>query len=294
LGLGKRLVLCLVAVLIVSGMLLVGLSVAQDIPEPVVPEFTVKFVNASYSITNTDPYTGLNERQLVENNTVEIKISNQPWGRSNYQLYYNIRVKPSFGGNWTEIYPLRNQTSSYSNGVFTYAYYIIPEAPIMLNSGQIVINFPVVPTEYYGESGYDIKRFYFGDGTQEGHYSAFVHGVPYGGQLDFQVEVLVGHNATYWYVMHPLWPQYGGYYQSATAYDKASGWSNTQTITLGDSSVSESPSPIEPLATMGPTSSITSSDLAITLTWIIMGVLVISVISLLLFVRHLKRGNSRN
>ena len=55
---------------------------AQTIPTPAVPELTVKFVNASYSITNTNPYTGLNELQLVDNNTVEIKINNQPWQHS--------------------------------------------------------------------------------------------------------------------------------------------------------------------------------------------------------------------
>ncbi|MDD3792841.1 MAG: hypothetical protein PHY74_06890 [Candidatus Bathyarchaeota archaeon] len=289
---GKYFSLFLVVILALCSLIMVESAFAQTIPTPAVPEFTVKFVNASYSITNTNPYTGLNELQLVDNNTVEIKINNQPWQHSTYQIYYNIRVKPSFGGDWTELYPLRNQTSSYTNGVFTYANYIIPEAPIMPNSGQIVINFPVTPTEYYGESGYDIKRYYFGDGTQEGHYFAFLHGIPYGGQLDFQVQALVGHNDTYWYVMHPLWPQYGGYYQSATAYDKASSWSNTQTIIIGQTPSITSPTPTESVPSSA--SDNLSDDLIVTLALIAVAFSVVAVISLLIYVRHLKRHISKN
>ena len=51
-------------------------------------------------------------------------------------------------------------------------------------------------------------------------------------QLDFQVNTLVGQNSTYWYVMHPLYPQYGGFNEQATAYDLQSGWSAAQTVTI--------------------------------------------------------------
>ena len=69
---------------------------AQAIPKPSVPEFTGKFVNASYSVTTTNPYTGANETQQIINDSIEVTIKNQPFDHSNYQIYYNIRTKPHF------------------------------------------------------------------------------------------------------------------------------------------------------------------------------------------------------
>jgi hypothetical protein len=55
------------------------------------------------------------------------------------------------------------------------------------------------------------------------------------------------------------------------------------------------PAPTDSLPNNGPTSPPnTNSELTITLTWIIIGILVISIISLLLYVRHLKRSKSKN
>ncbi len=106
----------------------------------------------------------------------------------------------------------------------------------MPNSGSIIVSFPVIATEYYGESGYDVLRYYSGDEGQQGEYFAFLHGIPYDSQLDFQVNTLVGHNSTYWYVMHPLYPQYGGFDEPATAYDLQSDWSAAQTVTIASDS----------------------------------------------------------
>lgn len=58
---------------------------AQSIPTPSVPEFTVKFVNASYEVPtsySTDPYTGQNvthSSYFVENSSIELTITNQPF-----------------------------------------------------------------------------------------------------------------------------------------------------------------------------------------------------------------------
>jgi hypothetical protein len=60
----------------------------SGITKPSVPEFTVKFVNASYSVTTTNPYTGVNEIQQISNNSIEVKINNQPFDYSNIQIYY--------------------------------------------------------------------------------------------------------------------------------------------------------------------------------------------------------------
>jgi hypothetical protein len=227
----KRAALLFIVILTVSSLAIVESAFAQSIPKPSVPEFTVKFVNASYSVTTTNPYTGVSETSLVVNNSIKITIKNQPFDYSNngltYQIYYNIRIKPHFSNtdNWTEVYPLENLTSSpaNANGIFPFSWYIY--APIQSNSTSTIIDFQVVPTDVYQATGYDI-------------YGTPFYGIPIDSQLDFQVEALVGHNSTYWYVQHPLTPTYGGFSVSAVAYDSASGWSNTQTITIPTSTTS--------------------------------------------------------
>ena len=236
----KGLAIFFILVMVISSLSLIMIkpACAQSIPKPSVPEFTVKFVNASYSVTTTNPYTGANETQQISNNSIKVTINNQPFDNSNNQIYYNIRAKPHFAENWTEIYPIQNRTSSYNgDGTFSFAWYIDDSSP-KSNSSYTIITFPVVATEYYAESGYDIQRYYSGDIGQEGRYFAFLHGIPANAQIDFQVEALVGQNSTYWYIQHPLFPQYGGFNQPAIAYDSDSGWSNTQTITIGESTES--------------------------------------------------------
>ncbi len=237
------LAVCLFIVLVAPLLpLLQSGLVLADTAKPSVPEFTVKFVNASYSVTTTNPYTGLEETELISNNTIEITINNQPFEYSDFQIYYNIRVKPHFEGNWTEIYPLQNQTSSYDgDDTFSYAQYINDDSSPQSESSYTIITFSVVPTDVYQASGYDVRRYYSGTEGQEGIYSAFLRAIPDGAQVDFQVEALVGHNSTYWYIQHPLFPQYGGYNATAIAYDLTSGWSSTQTITIGGSASTTTP-----------------------------------------------------
>ena len=219
---------------------------AQTIPASTTPQFTVKFVNASYTVTTTNSYTGQSQTQLINNNSIEIMIRNQPFDYSNnglpYQIYFNVRAKPHFSNadNWTEVYPLENLTSSQAdeNG-FPYAWYLLPESPPQSNQGYTTIAFPVIPTEVYEASGYDVQRPYTGHNAW---LPTFLDAIPSGAQLDFQIQALVGHNSTYWYIQHPFFPTIGGYSASAVAYDSASGWSGTQTITIGETT-STSPTP---------------------------------------------------
>jgi hypothetical protein len=221
---------------------------AQTIPTLIIPQFNVKFVNASYTVTTTNSYTGQSQTQLINNNSIEITIKNQPFDYSNngltYQIYFNVRVEPHFSNtdNWTEVYPLENLTSSQANenGVFPYAWYILPETPPQLNQDYTTFAFPVIPTEVYGASGYDVLR---ADTGHNAWLPDFLDAIPSGAQLDFQIQALVGHNSTYWYIQHPFTPTIGGYSAPAVAYDSASGWNNTQTITIPASSTSASPSP---------------------------------------------------
>jgi hypothetical protein len=225
----------------------------SGVPKPSIPEFTVKFVNASYTVTTTNPYTGVDETQQISNNSIEVTIKNQPFDYSNngltYPVYFDIRVKPHFSGNWTEVYPLQNRTSSYENGTFSYAEYVSPDSPHQSKSSYITISFRVVPTELYGESGYDVQRYYSGYEGEEGTYFAFLSAVPLYGQVDFQVEALVGHDSQRWVIDHPLYPWIGGHFTSAIAYDGTSGWSNTQSITIGESQTPTTSSAATPTPT---------------------------------------------
>ena len=219
----------------------------SGVPKPSIPDFTVKFVNASYTVTTTNPYTWVDETQQISNNSIEFTITNQPFDYSSngvtYHVYFDVRVKPHFSGNWTEIYPLQNRTSSYNeDGTFSSAEYVSPDSPTQSKSSYTIISFPVVPTELYGASGYDIQRYYSGYEGEEGRYFAFLSAIPDGAQLDFQVEASVGHDSQSWVIDHPFYPWIGGHFTPAVAYDETSGWSNTQIVTIGESQT-PTPSP---------------------------------------------------
>jgi hypothetical protein len=243
----KNTTLLLIAILVSSSLVMVGSAFAQSTTKPSVPEFAVKFVNASYTVTTTNSYTGVDETEQVSNNSIEIAIANPPFDFSGYQLYYNVRVKPHFEDNWTEVYPVRNRTSSYGDTGFSYAEYINDDSPPQSKSSYTIVAYSVVPTELYLASGYDIKRYYSGADGQEGESFAFLYAIPYGGQVDFQVEVLVGHEAQVYVNDHPLAPYPIGHYEQSVAFDISSGWSDTQTITIGESQTStSSPEPTTP------------------------------------------------
>jgi len=251
----KSLLSAFSAAILIGGLILAsamrfGTVQASSIPKPSIPEFTVKFVNASYSVTTTNPYTGLSETELTSNNSIEVTIKNQLFDYLNNQIYYNVRIKPRFADNWTEIYSLRNMTSSYNgDGTFSYAQYINDYSPPQSKSSYTIVTFPVVETELYGASGYDIQRYYSGPQYEEGRYFAFLSAIPAGGQVDFQVEALVGHDSQMWVIEHPFYPTIGGHSAPAVAYDESSEWSNTQTVTIGES---QTPTPTPP--NFGPTS----------------------------------------
>ena len=231
--------LLLITFLVVSSLVMVGSAFAESVPKPSTPEFTVKFVNASYTITTTNSYTGVDETELVCNDSIEITINNQPFDHSGVQIYYNVRVKPRFEDDWTEVYPLGNGTSSRSgDGGFSYALYINHDSTPQSESSCTIIAFPVVPTDLYLASGYDIQRYYSGSEGQEGNTFAFLSAIPDSGQVDFQIQALVGHDSQRWVIDHPLYPTIGGHFAPAVAYDGESDWSDTQTITIGESQTS--------------------------------------------------------
>jgi len=190
---------------------------AQSIPTPAAPTFTAAFVPASYSVTTTDPYTGVSTTTQVDNSTIELTIKNQPFDYpANYHLYYDVQVKPHFGGNWTNLNPTE---SLFSGSNLTLAQYIstvysslssLPES----NSAYTTIS-----------------------------YSPTSVGVPFqGGQVDFQVSAVVGVNSTFYSIRNVGGVLVGaGQIEPAVAYVSSSDWGSTKTVTIPASSVSPSP-----------------------------------------------------
>jgi hypothetical protein len=210
----KSFALVLILLLTASSLIMVKPSFAS-ITKPSVPEFNIKFVDASYNVTTTDPYTGINVTQQFDNNTIEVMIKNQPFAYSinglTYHLYYNVRTKPHFVGNWTELYPIVERLSSaYNSSGNSYSEYISNNSPPESTSEYTVLSFSA---DY-----------------------------PPNAQVDFQVEAIIGHASQAWVIQHPFAPEYGGYYEPAIAFDEISGWSNTQTVTISTSGASPSPS----------------------------------------------------
>jgi hypothetical protein len=206
----------------------------SGIPKPSVPEFTVKLVNNWYDVPTTysiDPYTGetvTHPGHRVDNKTVELSIKNQPFAHLvngvTYKLYYNVRTKPHFAEDWTELYPMFDRPNSpydWDNKSWSYSKYISNTSPPESDSDFTVLS---LSAEY-----------------------------PHDAQVDFQIEAIVGHDSQAWVIEHPLAPEYGGYYEPAIAYYTTSGWSNTQTLTIGESQT-PTPSPkAMPTPTPAPT-----------------------------------------
>jgi hypothetical protein len=117
----KRPVLLLIAILTVSSLIMIENVFAQLIAKPAIPEFTIKFVESSYNLTTTDPYTGVKKTREIDNNTLEVVIKNQPFtpyaitdsdgANWNVNLYYNVRRKGHFEEDWNT----RSGISTYPN-----------------------------------------------------------------------------------------------------------------------------------------------------------------------------------
>jgi hypothetical protein len=101
-------------------LMLANLTMAEamiSVPKPSTPEFTVKLIDSSYDLPSSssiDPYTGqttINPALHIDNRTLEFTIKNQPFtpyydadSGFNITLFYNIRMRGHFGGNWTELF----------------------------------------------------------------------------------------------------------------------------------------------------------------------------------------------
>jgi hypothetical protein len=219
-------------------ILILSLSIASfiiplnsAITTPTIPNFTLKYVDNSYDVQPTygvDQYTGetvvTQAGYHVQNRSIVVSISNQAFS-SYYDseghritLSYDIRWKGHFGDIWTEItsslggYVVASSSLAETSGGKTSL--VDPDAP-----------FTVVTFSLSGNNGTD--------------YGVYLN-IESGGQIDFQVEALIGYNTAV--QVTPSAGDYrGGEYYVFTG--ESSGWSNTQTITINEgASTTVSPS----------------------------------------------------
>ena len=172
----------------------------DSIPTPSIPEFTLGFVNKSHyssPVYEVSPYTGEKD-VLVEpghyedERYVEVNITNQQVSLTstrleNYtNLYYKIRVKGHYEDEWVEAPHLMPSHYRYHNAS-DYAYTVILVEISAQNS---------------------------------------LRNVPSGGEIDVQVEALIGQ------VIKTKIMIYGEESYSYKFVGEESGWSSTQTIVI--------------------------------------------------------------
>ena len=128
----KTVALMLLALLTISGLVMVEAIFAQS-----VPDFSLKFEAYPYDVPATydiDPYTGKNvtieEGHHVRNETIVFTIEKQPYSN----LFYNIRYKGHFGEVWTELYSYYE----YSSGS------LVPQSDSVYTVISIPANYPFV------------------------------------------------------------------------------------------------------------------------------------------------------
>ena len=194
-----------------------------SIPKPTVPEFTVSLVDSSYDVPttySTNPYTGekvTHSGYRAELRTIEIKIKNQPFtpfvveeATANWTvgLQYVIRWKGYFEQDWHEIY--------YDDPMDGFTGF-----SANLESEYSVISFE---GEYSSTEG---LRLY---------YQGLIATFPPDAKVDFQVKARIGYVSRYPVPVTTGWIFIG----------EESGWSNTQTITIGANAAKPSENPTTP------------------------------------------------
>jgi hypothetical protein len=225
----KNATLLLIAILTVSSLIMVGSAFAQSAPKPSVPEFTVEFVDRSYDVpvtytTSTDPFTGQpvttsSGGNHVTNRTIDVKIKNQPYSKVNTENGNVVQLYYAVRtkGHFTDWTPVASGGYSFTR--------------VLASTSDYTVVTLVIGSENDILMGYaDVV-------------------IPDGGQEDFQVNAQAGYE--YLYGRNAV--IFGTKFETV----EESGWSSTQTITLGEgqapvSSPASTPTPTAP--NMGPTS----------------------------------------
>jgi hypothetical protein len=184
---------------------------------PHVPEFTLKYVDASYNITSKDPFTGANKTQLIDDRNIVLSIKNQPVPTSE-TIFLEVRIKGHFEVNWTDWTDLIHYENNFKGGIM--------QKPA---------------------SDYTTISFVLGDNA----IFPIFRDLPPNSQIDFQMEAVLGHTITI--SLNHLDGSPGAGIEEVTAIDTTSGWSNTQTLAIPEPP-SASPTPsVPPTPTQKPT-----------------------------------------
>jgi hypothetical protein len=234
--LGKYLTVCLVVILVVTSTTQLTGN-AQTIPKPTVPEFTVRYADNSYDVpttTSIDPYTGKT-------------ITNQG--------YHVEKIS-------TEL-SIKNQ----------------PFTPFQLNvdgdSRTINLYYNIHIKGHYSTSWNYYQRYNgSSDGNLRQNYSSSYTTVPINqympkeGALDIQIEAMVG------YEVGVISSVPGAPGTARVIRGENSGWSNIQTVTIGETTSNSTP--------QAPTPTIPEFS------WLVIVPLLVSLFSVAVLVRYRK------
>jgi hypothetical protein len=222
----KSLLRAFLAVILIGGLILVSVigfrtvQASTDIsvtPTPSsVTEFTVVYADLSYDVPPTygiDEFTGetviTQEGYHVNKKSAVFNIKNQPFNPytdssgNNISLYYNFRAKGHFGGEWRYNPFSENGYSTHRYSAMIYYIGSIPEF--------------IASTSEYTELSVSLTDFYLSEDLKTGN------------QIDFQVQAQIGYIDSLG----------DGFYSFS---GETSGWSETQTITIGENQT-PTPSP---------------------------------------------------
>jgi hypothetical protein len=262
-SLSKSFALILILIMVIPSLSLLTIKTAsaQTIPTPSVPQFTAKFIDASYNKTSIDPYSGQQVTQFILNRTIEIIIQNQPlatYNSSGISFYYNIRMKGHFENTWTNVStPTEGLLLPSSSKTTVYSY----------TEGQ----FSNAPPAY------NIGNFFFQPNPNST------------AEIDIQVEAMIGSLQ----IVYPSNPFGFGSYPYSNFVGQESGWTNTQTLTIP--AISSSTSPASTTSTQSSTSTparSASNALLLpttTIALIVIAFLLAIIIALLLYIRKQNR-----
>ena len=219
------------------------------ISSPSVPEFSVMSVPSTYYVVSTNPYTGTNVTDTYLNNTIEVVIKNQPFSQPANDPALSLYYNVEEKGHFSDYWNL------YEAG-----------------------------SDFYPASDSDYTAMYVGLGEDNGssYLPLTLNGViPASSQIDFQVQALIGYFTTIVSNSPVGLPSYQEFI------GETSGWSNTQTITIGQTSTSPSTSPnqtLSPTQTQTPTPTPTVPELS----WLAIIPLLIGVLSIAVIVPAFK------
>jgi hypothetical protein len=167
-----------------------------------VPEFTLRYVDNSYDVppkttTSTDPYTNEITTTTIPGYHVENRTVEVVIKNNVSASYYNFRYKGHFSEEWS-YYP------SDPDSVSRYNHYDSYSVPYQASASSYTVA--------------TLPSFLF-------------ESVPAGGKVDVQVQALFGKYRAepYGHVFPLPAPTYDFYFEGTT-----SGWSSTQTITIGE------------------------------------------------------------